>query len=74
MSAGAAAREDLWGPTIPCADCKAEVRWELLTAHWCPESERRIAEEIAVVEQRLEKLRTERDRLAATKTRSIRGS
>jgi hypothetical protein len=61
----AAPTADLWGPTIPCGDCKAEVRWEQLDMHWCSEQQQRIDQEIAAVEAHLKQLCTFRDRKRA---------
>ena len=53
---------DLWGDTLPCADCKVDVPWQKFYGHLCPESERRLAREIAAAEAHLKKLYAERDR------------
>ena len=53
--------EDLWGPTVLCADCKAEIRWGALDTHWCLEAEQQLNLEIAALEGRLSLLRARRD-------------
>jgi hypothetical protein len=51
---------DLWGSTVPCPDCKADVRWEEWDTHLCPELARQLDAKIVDLERQLAHLRRRR--------------